>query len=294
MNNNSKVLGHLLAVFTIFVWGTTFVSSKILLRVFTPVELLFDRFVLGYITLWVMKPQILKIKEKKRELLFAGAGLTGVTLYYLCENLALTYTQAANVSVIVSTAPLFVSILAQFFTKEEKLQKSFFIGFVFAITGIILLSFGGGKVVEFSLTGDGLCIVAAFVWAIYSIIIKKINEWEYSVILVTRRVFFYGILFMIPAIIFDHYKLGMQRFAEPVNLMNFLFLGIVACAICFVTWNQAVAILGAVKTSAYIYAVPVITLTASILVLREKVTLLMVIGIVLTIAGLIVSEWKGK
>ncbi|MDO4521935.1 MAG: DMT family transporter [Eubacteriales bacterium] len=290
MKNNRQLVGHILAIFTALVWGTTFVSSKVLLREFTPVELLFDRFLLGYLALWLMKPGILRVKEKRHELMFAGAGLTGVCLYYLFENLALTYTQAANVSVIVSTAPLFVSIMAHFFLKEEPLQKSFFYGFACAILGIVLLSFGGGEMVSVNLTGDMMCVLGAILWGAYSIFIKKANGFGYSVIQTTRRVFFYGILFMIPIVAVSGYRMDVGRFMTGINVANLLFLGIIACAVCFVSWNKAVDILGAVKTSAYIYAIPVITLIASVMILHEKITLMMGIGTALTVVGLIVSE----
>ncbi|MDO4633045.1 MAG: DMT family transporter [Eubacteriales bacterium] len=291
MNKKSHLFGHLLAIFTALVWGTTFVSSKVLLKSCSPVELLLNRFLLGYLALWIMKPKVLKLTDRKQELTFALAGFSGITLYYLFENLSLTYTQAANVSVIVSTAPLFVSILAFFFL-GEKLTRPFLFGFVFAILGIILLSFGGGSEVEMNLTGDTLCLAAAFLWGVYSIAIKKISCHGYPVILTTRRIFFYGILFMIPLAAFTGYQPRPEMLTDPVNLLNLLFLGIIACSICFVCWNQAVEILGAVKTSAYIYAIPVITLAASILILHEKVTPMMAVGTGLTILGLIVSEQK--
>ena len=74
---------------TIIIWGTTFVSTKVLLRDFTPVTVLFTRFVIGYAFLWCLKPRVLPFSGWKKELLFAGAGLTGVTLYFLLENIAL-------------------------------------------------------------------------------------------------------------------------------------------------------------------------------------------------------------
>ena len=129
MKKEHQVTGHIAASVTCLIWGTTFVSTKVLLRDFGPVDLLFSRFLLGYFTLWLMRPKKLKT-EKGQEIFFVGAGLCGVCLYYLFENIALTYTQASNVSVIVSTAPLFVTIMAHFFLKEEKLQKYFFLGYL--------------------------------------------------------------------------------------------------------------------------------------------------------------------
>ena len=163
MKKEHQVTGHIAASVTCLIWGTTFVSTKVLLRDFGPVDLLFSRFLLGYFTLWLMRPKKLKT-EKGQEIFFVGAGLCGVCLYYLFENIALTYTQASNVSVIVSTAPLFVTIMAHFFLKEEKLQKYFFLGFACAIAGIMLISFGGGESISVNLIGDLLCVAGSFVW----------------------------------------------------------------------------------------------------------------------------------
>ena len=230
--------------------------------------------------------------EKGQEIFFVGAGLCGVCLYYLFENIALTYTQASNVSVIVSTAPLFVTIMAHFFLKEEKLQKYFFLGFACAIAGIMLISFGGGESISVNLIGDLLCVAGSFVWGAYSILIKKISGFGYNVIQTTRRVFFYGLIFMIPILIGSGAKFHSSAYTKPLNLANLLYLGIGACAVCFVTWNYAVKILGAIKCSAYIYAIPVITIIMSIVILHEKVTPVMLAGTVLTVLGLVISEKK--
>lgn len=283
------IIGHILAVITAMIWGTTFVSTKVLLREFSPQETLFFRFLLGYIALWIMKPKVLKV-ERRHEILFAGAGLSGICLYYLFENIALTYTQASNVSVIVSIAPIFVSISAFFFLKEEKLPKYFLLGFVFAIIGIVLISFSGTDEVEMNLTGDLLCVAGAACWGVYSVLTKKLSDHGYPVIMATRRMFFYGLLFMIPVFVAADSRLGIERFEDPVNVANFLYLGIGACAVCFVTWNYAVEILGAIKTSAYIYAIPVVTIVMSIIILGEKITVMSVAGTLLTLAGLVISE----
>lgn len=289
MKQRKYITGHILAVITAMIWGTTFVSTKVLLREFSPQETLFFRFLLGYIALWVMKPKVLRV-ERRHEILFAGAGLSGICLYYLFENIALTYTQASNVSVIVSIAPIFVSISAFFFLKEEKLPKYFLIGFVFAIIGIVLISFSGTDEVEMNLAGDLLCVAGAACWGVYSVLTKKLSDHRYPVIMATRRMFFYGLLFMIPVFVAAGPRLGIERFEDPVNVANFLYLGIGACAVCFVTWNYAVEILGAIKTSAYIYAIPVVTIVMSIIILGEKITVMSVAGTVLTLAGLVISE----
>lgn len=291
---SKKTAGHLAALLTIIIWGTTFISTKILLTDFQPVEILFFRFILGFLALLAACPRRMKNVSRAQELTFAAAGLCGIYLYYLLENIALTYTMASNVGVIISAAPFFTAILAHLFLKsEEKLHASFFVGFVVAMAGIVLVSFNGSTF-ELNPMGDILALAAAFVWACYSLLSKKIGSYGYPLILATRRTFFYGIIFMIPALLFFDFEPGLQRFAHPTYLLNLLYLGLGASALCFVTWNFAVNMLGAVKTSIYIYMVPVVTIVTSVLILKEPVTWISALGTLLTVAGLFVSEYSGR
>lgn len=287
-----KTTGHLSALLTIAIWGSTFIATKVLLTDFQPVEILFVRFVLGFLVLFIVSPRRLKTTGWKQELTFAAAGLCGIYLYYLLENIALTFTLASNVGVIVSIAPFFVALLSQLFMRsEEKLHLRFFIGFIVAMVGIMCISFNGTQM-QLNPAGDILAVAAAIVWGFYSILTKKISTYGYSVILSTRRTFFYGILFMIPTLSVFDVSMDISRFANLTYLFNFLYLGVGASAICFVTWNYAVKELGAVKTSVYIYMLPVITVITSFIILHEKLTVLSVVGTLLTLAGLFLSERK--
>ena len=289
---SEKRTGHLAALLTILIWGTTFISTKILLTDFQPVEILFFRFIMGYLVLLTAYPHHIKRLGGKQEITFAAAGFCGVCLYYLLENVSLTYTMASNVGVIISVAPFITAILAHLFMKsEERLQINFLIGFIVAMTGIILISFNGSQL-KLNPVGDILAFAAAFVWACYSILTKRIGSFGLPVILTTRRTFFYGILFMIPTLFLFDFQLDMPRFTDMKNLLNILYLGIGASALCFVTWNYAVKILGAVKTSIYIYLVPVITVITSMLVLKETVTFLSITGTILAVVGLFLSEYN--
>lgn len=289
---NKTLVGHLSALVTIIIWGTTFISTKVLLVDFQPIEILFFRFVMGFIALLFVCPHRLKIKDLKQELNFILAGLFGVCLYYLLENIALTYTSASNVGVIISIAPFFTAILTHLLIKNgEKLKLNFFIGFIVAMIGICLISFNGSSI-QLNPIGDLLAVLAAFIWACYSVLTRKISEYGYNTVQTTRRVFGYGILFMFPAIFLFDFKFNLIRFTNPVYLFNIIFLGLGASALCFVTWNVAVKVLGAIKTSVYIYLVPVITIITSVIVLHERINTLATIGTILTLAGLVVSESK--
>ena len=292
MKTNLTLIGHATALLTILIWGTTFISTKILLKNFLPIEILFFRFVLGFAALMLAYPHTLKLTDRKQEWLFVGAGLCGVTLYFLFENIALTYSMASNVGVTVAISPFFTGLLAHYFLDGEKLHARFLVGFVAAITGIIIISYNGSANFKLNPVGDLLAVLAAAVWAVYSILTRKIGSFGYNAIAYTRRIFFYGLLLMLPALFIFDFKFDFQRFAETTNLLNILFLGLAASALCFVTWNFSVKQLGAVRTSVYIYIVPVITIIASVIILKEKVNLLSGLGVALTLLGLIISESK--
>lgn len=289
-----KSTGHLLALLTVAVWSTTFISTKILLTAYKPVEILVCRFTIAFFALLAVCPRRMKAESVKRELTFAAAGLCGVSLYFLLENIALTYTMASNVGVIISTAPFFTALLSRVFERtDERLGAGFFAGFVLAIAGIELMSFNGARF-ELSPKGDLLTMLAAFAWACYSILTKKISRFGHSVLLTTRRIFFYGLVFILPTLPFFNFSPDIGRFAEAKYLLNILYLGLGASAACFVTWNFAVKVLGAVKTSVYIYMTPVITTATSVLILGEPLTWLSALGTLLTVAGLFLSELSGR
>ena len=184
-NKTQSILGCGFALITIMIWGTTFTSTKILLLDFKPVEILFFRFLLGYLALFLACPRPLKLPSVRQEAVFALAGLCGICLYYMLENIALTYTMASNVGVIISVAPFFTALLSHLFLKEERPQASFFIGFAVAMAGIALISFNGSKL-ELNPIGDLLALLAALVWACYSVLTKKISGYGYHTILTTR------------------------------------------------------------------------------------------------------------
>lgn len=281
-------LGQAAALITILIWGTTFISTKVLLTALSPIEILFLRFVIGYLALWLAAPRRLVLTERKQEGWFAAAGLCGVALYYGFENLALSMTQASNVGVIISIAPFFTVLFSTVFLKQKRPGLRFFLGFLMAMAGIMLISFNQ-QAVEIHPLGDGLAVIAAMIWAIYCLISRKISELGYNVLLTTRRTFFYGLLLMLP-LVMTQFSADFQILSEPSVLLNLVFLGLGASALCFVTWNYAVGILGSVKTSVTIYIVPVITAVASAWVLHEPLTPRVILGLGLTLGGLLLSQ----
>lgn len=293
---NNKITGHIAALFTIIVWGTTVISSTKLLQAgLSTAEVIICRFLLAFILLNVIYPPRLKFEGIKRECMYAVAGLCGVTLYFFLEIIALEYTKAANVSVIFATAPFFCGILSLFSKKADKPKVNFFIGFVLAITGIILVTFEDGFSFSINVKGALFAIGSAFAWGLYSLLSKEIGSYGHNVIQTTRRIFMYGLIFMIPTIfIFDvdiqHYQILLN---DTTALFNLLYLGLVASGICFLTWSHATNSLGPVKATTYIYGTPLVTIIFSYFFLKSQTpTWQLFLGAGLIIAGLVLSVSK--
>ena len=158
------------------------------------------------------------------------------------------------------------------------------------MAGISLISFNGAEL-HLSPKGDILSVIAAAIWAVYSVCVKKIESYGYNTIVSTRHIFMYGIVFMIPALLIFGFSPDLTLLTHPKYIGNLLFLGLGASAVCFVTWNHALKLIGVIKSSVYIYLAPVVTVIASFIILHENITVMSAAGTLLTLAGLVISEF---
>ena len=285
---SDTIKGHLSASLTVVIWALTFISTKVLLKDFLPIEILFIRFLIGLLILSAVSRKRIKFNGWHEEKYYIIAGLFGVFLYYYLENVALTFTLAMNVGIIGSVSPFMTALLSRFVLRQGKIPLVFVLGFVCSMIGITLISFSGA--LNVNPLGDGLALIATVCWAAYSLIVKKISDFGQGTINMTQRIFFYGLLWMMPVLFFSVDHFDITRLTQIENLANLLFLGVGASALCFVTWNFSVKVLGAVRAAVYIYTIPMLTTLASVLILNEKLTLKSFCGILLTLTGLILSE----
>ena len=294
MSATQKIMGHFYAIFTILVWGSCFVLTKEMLTTYTAIQIIPLRMALAYVTLWVLRPKTLKL-PRKDELMFILIGVTGGSLYFFLQNTALSYTYAANVSILVALAPILTVILAQLFSRSgERLGKYVYIGAVIAIVGVVLVVLNGPLTFHLNPLGDFIALGAAFMWALYSILIKKYTE-RYDNFLVTRRVMLWAFLTSVPLMLVTDGMPDLRPlFTAPRILLSWLFLGVFGNAVCFAIWNVAFKRLGVVITNNYLYASPFVTLAAGYLILHEEITLMSIIGAVLITAGVIVALKKPR
>lgn len=287
---NRKLIGHILAAFTIIIWGTTFIASKALLETLTPVQIMMIRFAIAYVILWIIHPKWHK-PVLKDELRFFFMGVFGCTLYFLAENYALSFTLASNVSILLAFAPILTGIFAHFCTKDERLNRNVWLGFVLAIAGVALVVFNGTVILKLNPKGDILAFLAALAWAVYSVILKKTPS-RYSSFEIARKVSLYGLLTSLPYFLLTDPQIDFSVLGNLRSVGCLLFLGVLGSGLCNVTWNFAVAEIGVVKTNNYIYANPFITMISAGIILGEPITVMAIGGSVLIILGVVLAGRK--
>ena len=291
MHTTKNYIYHLIAILTVGIWGLTFISTKELIEHgLSPQEIFLLRFLMAYLGIWFISPRKLFADNWKDELWLLWGGVTGGSFYFFTENTALEITLATNVAFIVCTAPLLTTILSLLIYKKEKATAGLVGGSLLALVGVALVVYNGHFILKISPLGDFLTLLAAFSWAFYSLIMKKMSG-RYRTTFITRKIFFYGILTILPAFILHPWQFSLSGLWQPAVWMNLLFLGVLASLVCFVVWNIILKQLGTVRASNYIYLNPLFTLIGSTVLLDEQFTVMSLMGAMLILGGV---YWAGK
>ncbi len=289
---------HLIAILIICIWGTTFVSTKVLLaHGLTPSGIFFMRFALAYAGMSLLTRHGWRCRTWRDEGLMAVAGLTGGSMYFLTENTALELAQAGNVSLVVCLAPIATVVLAMFLgTGRQKPPRRLWAGMVLSLAGVgFVVSGESSATASHPVLGGLLALCAALLWAVYQIIVKPLGD-RYGTSVLTRKVFGYGLLTIVlyeclAGCFSEAHGLGAVAaefpvvFRTPVVWANLLFLGLVASLLCYFVWNKVVERLGSVVSANYIYLNPLTTCLFSALFLGERLSLSMALGGIAVLFG---------
>lgn len=287
----SSLMVNLAGVITITMWGLSFISSKVLLDAgMGPVEIYIYRFTLAYLLILIISHSRFRSHSWRDEGLFALCGLTAGSIYFIAENTALEYTLVQNVSLLTSLSPLITALLVGVMYANERPGRGAVIGSLIAFMGVACVIFNSSASLQVNPIGDMLSIGAAFSWAVYSLILRRLNA-NYDAWFVTRKTFFYGVLTSLPFLAFS------DRLCNPLDLIantnvviNLLFLGLGASLIAYLLWAVAVKYLGAIKANNFMYFQSVVTLIASYFILGESITAIGVLGCALIIGGLWIGD----
>jgi len=292
-NKYLVALAHIGALVTVTAWGCSFLSTKILMEEggFTPVEMYVYRFTAAYLILFIFTFKKIFANSWRDELTIALCGICTGSLYFITENYALGLTTTGNVSLLASIAPIFTTFLMAVIYKQ-KIKRGVLLGSAIAFAGVACIIFSHGESIELHPKGDLLALTAAFCWAVYTIVIKRVIPY-YTTIFITRKLFFYGVITALPLLFIqkEHFHV-MELFdlSTPQYILNFLFLVMMCSLGAYLIWNEVMKYLGPVTSNNYLYLQPLVTMIAAYIVFGENIYLLGYIGCALIIGGLIISD----
>ena len=285
-NGTPGIIVYVIAFVIVVIWGCTFVQTKILINSgLRPDEIFLFRFTLAYILILPLAGKRLFLDNWTDEALAVALGLTGGSLYFVTENYALAYGYCSNVALIVCLTPMITALIVGCFYKSERMGRSAVIGSAIAFVGMALVVFNGNFILQLSPLGDVLALAACLCWALYTLIIKRLQD-KYSNMLITRKIFGYGLLTILPMLLVRGVDIELLVDGGAVVWGNILFLGCVASLLCFLGWNFCLERLGTVRATNLLYLNPVISITTSAIVLGERVTWIAILGAVLILTGL--------
>jgi len=286
---------HFVALFVVLIWGTTFVSSKVLLNSgLLPADIFFVRFAMAYCCMLCISHKRLFANSVADELTLVGLGLMGGSVYFLVENMALLHSTASNVSILVSTTPLVTAMLLAIFYKSERLSMRQIFGSILAFVGVVLVVLNGQFILHLNPLGDALALGASFTWGFYSLFMRRIMG-RYSADFITRKVFFYGLVTILPYFAFvNPLNIDLLTSGNMTIWSNLIFLGIIASTGGYLLWNWVMRKLGAVKSTNFIYLQSLVAMVAGHVILGERITFMAIAGAVILIAGMILAVRKKR
>ena len=291
---NRNYIVHLCGVIAMIVWGLSFIWSTQVYKNLNPTATIFLRLVVATVFFTAIL-FIFRLNEKidrKHLKLFALAALFEPFLYFIFEGYGLKNTSPIIGSAIVAMIPLVTPVAASIFLKE-KMTPMNIIGLFVSFFGVITMLLN--KNLEFTASPKGvifLCITV-LVAVGYSIALIKLTK-LYKPLTITWVQNIIGMIYFIPLVIimeqFEPSKFGnVSEYIVPL-----VCLGVFCSAIAYALWAFAYSKLGASKANVYTNLIPVFTAIFSYFIINEELTTQKIIGIVLVVGGLVLSQMKGR
>lgn len=289
-----KYLVHLSGVVAMIFWGLSFIWSTQVFNYLNPTTTIFFRLIISTIflgSLLLLFGMFEKI-EKKDLKLFALAALFEPFLYFIFESYGLLNASPVVSSAVIATIPLFTPIAAFFFL-NERLTSWNIVGFIISFFGVIFMLLNKNLELTVSLKGVIFLFSAVIVAVAYSISLRKLTL-LYKPLNITFVQNVIGMIYFIPMFFV------MER-VTPSDIMSIgnyivplLSLGVFASSVAYTLWAYAFSKLGAAKANIYSNLIPVFTAIFSCIIIGENISIQKILGILLVIGGLILSQLKSN
>lgn len=298
VENKHLAFYYLLLLFSTIFWGISFIFTKSLLEVLTPVAIIFFRLLISSSILLIVtaifyRPDLRKIPLKDYVNLFLLSCFEPF-LYFLFETYSLKFADPTIVSVIVATIPIFTLFLSVFYFHEQ-LGKINILGVFVSVIGVLVM-----LLPEFSsemVAGVGallaLCAVLSSVG--YAFFLRKLSDDYHPVFIVTCQNLV-GTLLFLPIFLLIHNQAEIAQqwsaFSHADLLRNLLILAICCSSLAFIFYVKAMQKVGLGRSQTFTNLIPVATAVFSFFVLNEHFTVAKVIGTIVVVAGVCLVQKK--
>ncbi|MDA1909748.1 DMT family transporter [Bacillus cereus] len=279
----------------VILWGTAIAPTKWALESIQPFTLLFIRlFFAGGICLLFSFKQLKRsvahkqVPWKRMNLL----SFTGVAGYFMFTSYGISLTSGLHVSIIDAALPLVTILFSAFFLKE-KIQLNYWIGIVLGAAGVLLITIPSSNVdQEVSLIGDTLILLSTFLFAFYTVLLKRPKQEQYlSKKVFTTLTLIIGAVILLPFATVEIFYYGFPKVETWKAGLSIIYLVIGATILAYWFWNRALESVSASVSGLYLNALPLISIFASIVLLDEALTWKIVIGGSLVLIGV---GWADK
>ncbi|OFE39071.1 hypothetical protein BGV83_26265, partial [Bacillus anthracis] len=212
--------------------------------------------------------------------------------YFMFTSYGISLTSGLHVSIIDAALPLVTILFSAFFLKE-KIQLNYWIGIALGGGGVLLITIPSSNVdQEVSLIGDILILLSTFLFAFYTILLKRPKQEQYlSNKVFTTLTLIIGAVILLPFAMAETFYYGFPKIETWKTGFSVMYLVIGATILAYWFWNRALETVSASVSGLYLNALPLISIVASIVLLDESVTWKIVIGGSLVLIGV---GWADK
>lgn len=286
-NGHQQMLCNLAMLATVFFWGISFISTKVVLRELPPSTIALFRFIVASLLLCVLLHMLEPgSRPKKGDFpLFALAGIFGISLYFFFENTGIKFTTAVNASLIVTFVPL-ITILLDIIFFHSRTTPLKIAGVSIALIGTYLSITANGQI-SFASThfkGNLYMVGAMLVWAFYTLITKFLQG-KYSGLTMTTFQTVFGTLFLVPLALSEFRQWKMVSLAAFGHIM---FLAVCCSVVGYLFYNFALKRLDVTVTTIYLNLIPVVGVAGGFIFLGESVLPIQMLGGLITLVAIIV------
>jgi len=275
-------------------WAFSFIWFKIANKTFQPITIVFLRLIIAIIILTsylLIKKKFEKIRKEDRKMFLMLATFEPF-LYFLGESFGLTYVSATVGSVLISTIPV-VATIGAWLIFRERLKIINYIGIIVSFAGVVIFVMNKDGALIFNMKGLALLMLAVFSATGYNLTLSRLVG-RYEPVFIVNVQNIMGAILFLPVFIIFNLKTFLNTPFTPGALTPVIELAVFASCGAFILFAYSVRNLGITRANVFTNFIPIFTAFFSFLILGDKLTIQNIAGMMIVIAGLIMSQMNGR